>query len=198
VSTALDPALQNTYTRQRPATSNVRSRANFGIPHRRRVERPPAGSRHGERQPSIRRLHGAGLYPRSWTRWPRRHGGRRRHVHRVQPCAEYVNLTPINITRNLSDANSDYYTWEVTATRRETGRWSLLASFAETWRTAKRISAPERRSRPTRSSIRWRSEHYKPGRERSTRPSDCPANCASPPYIAINRGPVRPHVRGHR
>jgi hypothetical protein len=46
---------------------------------------------------------------------------------------EYLSLPPINITRNLADENSDYYTWEVTATKRETGRWSLLASFAETW-----------------------------------------------------------------
>jgi hypothetical protein len=44
-----------------------------------------------------------------------------------------VGLAPINITRNLTDSDSDYYTWEVTATKRETGRWSLLASFAETW-----------------------------------------------------------------
>jgi hypothetical protein len=42
-------------------------------------------------------------------------------------------LPPVNITRNINEAKSDYYTWEITATRRETGRWSLLASFAETW-----------------------------------------------------------------
>jgi hypothetical protein len=39
----------------------------------------------------------------------------------------------LNITTLLAGADSDYYTWEVTATKRETGRWSLLASFAETW-----------------------------------------------------------------
>jgi len=40
----------------------------------------------------------------------------------------------VNLTANLPDsANSDYYTWEITATKREVGRWSLLASFAETW-----------------------------------------------------------------
>ncbi len=46
----------------------------------------------------------------------------------------------VNITTNL-DADSDYYTWEVTATKRETGRWSLLASFAQTWRSEAALSA---------------------------------------------------------
>ena len=39
----------------------------------------------------------------------------------------------VNFTRNLERADSDFYTWEVTANRRQTGRWSLLASFATTW-----------------------------------------------------------------
>ncbi|PYQ79352.1 MAG: hypothetical protein DMG01_09015 [Acidobacteria bacterium] len=48
--------------------------------------------------------------------------------------AQYVGLAAVNLTTNLPDtANSDYYTWEITATKRETGTWSLLASFAETW-----------------------------------------------------------------
>ena len=46
--------------------------------------------------------------------------------------AAALALSPVNVTTNIP-ADSDYYTWEVTATRRETGRWSLLASFAETW-----------------------------------------------------------------
>lgn len=49
--------------------------------------------------------------------------------------------TPVNITTNLADAESDYYTWEVTATKRETGRWSLLASFAQTWRSEAALAA---------------------------------------------------------
>src|SRR5207244_11796448 len=47
---------------------------------------------------------------------------------------QYVGVPAVNLTTDLPDsANSDYYTWEITATRREIGRWSLLASFAETW-----------------------------------------------------------------
>ncbi len=51
--------------------------------------------------------------------------------HNLAP--ELVSLPPVNITTNLANTDSDYYTWEITGTRRETGRWSLLASFAETW-----------------------------------------------------------------
>ena len=39
----------------------------------------------------------------------------------------------VNFTRNLELADSNYYTWEVTANRRQTGRFSMLASFARTW-----------------------------------------------------------------
>ena len=31
------------------------------------------------------------------------------------------------------DFPSDYYTWEMTARKRMTNRWSLLASFARAW-----------------------------------------------------------------
>ena len=39
----------------------------------------------------------------------------------------------MNLTTNMG-ANRNYYTWEITATKRDTGgRWSLLTSFAKTW-----------------------------------------------------------------
>jgi hypothetical protein len=45
----------------------------------------------------------------------------------------FTGLPVINITTNLPE-NSNYYTWEITATKRDTGgRWSLLGSFAKTW-----------------------------------------------------------------
>jgi hypothetical protein len=46
---------------------------------------------------------------------------------------EFLGVPPVNLTTNLPDAHSEYYTWEITATRRQTERWSLLASFTETW-----------------------------------------------------------------
>ena len=47
--------------------------------------------------------------------------------------AESLNAAPVNLTTNLADSNSDYTTWEVTATKRQNARWSLLASFTHTW-----------------------------------------------------------------
>jgi hypothetical protein len=46
-----------------------------------------------------------------------------------------------NITTNLPGANSDYYTWELTATKRETSYWSLQASIAHTWRRETALGA---------------------------------------------------------
>jgi outer membrane receptor protein involved in Fe transport len=54
---------------------------------------------------------------------------------------EAAALAPVNITTNIPETDSDYYTWEITATRRETGRWSLLASFAQTWRSEAALGA---------------------------------------------------------
>jgi hypothetical protein len=38
-----------------------------------------------------------------------------------------------NVQMNVTDADSDFYTWEITGTKRFTNRWSLLASYAHTW-----------------------------------------------------------------
>jgi hypothetical protein len=46
---------------------------------------------------------------------------------------EALSAAPVNLTTNPPDSNSEYYTWEITATRRQSGRWSLLASFTHTW-----------------------------------------------------------------
>ena len=46
---------------------------------------------------------------------------------------DLMGLAPVNIVRNVPDADSDYWTWDITATRRFTGRWSLVAGFAHTW-----------------------------------------------------------------
>ena len=45
-----------------------------------------------------------------------------------------LTLPVVNRTLNLgSGADRNYYTWEITATRRQAGSWSLLASVARTW-----------------------------------------------------------------
>jgi hypothetical protein len=49
-------------------------------------------------------------------------------------AAEFLGLPVVNRTLNLgSGADRNYYTWEATATRRQAGGWSLLASVARTW-----------------------------------------------------------------
>jgi hypothetical protein len=47
---------------------------------------------------------------------------------------ELLSLPVINRTLNLGPgADRNYYTWEATATRRQAGSWSVLASFTRTW-----------------------------------------------------------------
>jgi len=41
--------------------------------------------------------------------------------------------TPFNLRTSHPDQHNDYYTWEITGTRRMSNRWSLVASFAKTW-----------------------------------------------------------------
>ena len=46
---------------------------------------------------------------------------------------EFVGLPSNNIVRNVPGSSSEYWTWEIDATRRAQGRWSLGAGFAHTW-----------------------------------------------------------------
>ena len=46
----------------------------------------------------------------------------------------YLSLSPNQQLANLNSVgDSNYYTWEVTAAKRQSGRWSMLGSFSETW-----------------------------------------------------------------
>jgi hypothetical protein len=47
--------------------------------------------------------------------------------------ASSLALPPDQVIRNFANQDSDYYTWELTANRRQQGRWSLLASVSTTW-----------------------------------------------------------------
>jgi len=133
-STALDPNLQNTYTRQATTYVEREVAANFGVRTgfvwngRRQVRGNVNANRPfaGYTVPVVIRDPG----PDGRAGTP--DDGATFTAYNLAP--EFTTLPIVNITRNLGDAaNSDYYTWEITATRRETGRWSLLASFAETW-----------------------------------------------------------------
>jgi hypothetical protein len=47
-------------------------------------------------------------------------------------AAPFVGRTN-NVQRNNPDANADFYTWEITGTKRYSRSWSLLASYTFTW-----------------------------------------------------------------
>ena len=49
------------------------------------------------------------------------------------------------------DGDNDYYTWEVTANRRMTDEWSLMASYAITW-NREHASSPGAAANPVRSA----------------------------------------------
>ena len=46
---------------------------------------------------------------------------------------QYLGLPVVQVVKNGYFTDSDFYTWEATATRRMSGRWSLLASFSNMW-----------------------------------------------------------------
>lgn len=45
----------------------------------------------------------------------------------------FLPLPVVQVVKNGYVTNSDFYTWEVTATKRQSNRWSLLASFSNMW-----------------------------------------------------------------
>jgi hypothetical protein len=47
--------------------------------------------------------------------------------------AEALAAAAVNLTTNLPDSNSDYYTWELSASKRPRAAWSLMASVTHTW-----------------------------------------------------------------
>lgn len=53
----------------------------------------------------------------------------------------YLALPLQQVIRNIPNEKSDFYTWEVTANKRQAGRWSLLASFSQTFSYQSPISA---------------------------------------------------------
>ena len=133
VSTALDPDLQNTYTHQTTAYFEREVAANFGVRTgfvwngRRRVRATVNANRPFDAYNLPVTIPDPGPDGRTGTADD---GGT---FTAYNLAAANASLPPVNITRNIDEAKSDYYTWEITATRRETGRWSLLASVAETW-----------------------------------------------------------------
>ena len=55
------------------------------------------------------------------------------HIQGYELLPELVRSPPANIVRNVPNSNSEYWTWDITATRRFSRRWSLVAGFSHTW-----------------------------------------------------------------
>lgn len=55
-------------------------------------------------------------------------------IQAVELRADLRDSLPVeNIVRNVPGADSTYWTWDIIATRRFAGRWSLTAGFSHTW-----------------------------------------------------------------
>jgi hypothetical protein len=132
LATAVDPNLQNTFTRQattyveREVAPNFGVRTGFVWNGRRQVRATINQNRPLDAYNVPVTIQDPGPDGRLGT------GDDGGTFTAYSLSAAALALPPVNVTTNIP-ADSDYYTWEVTATKRETGRWSLLASFAETW-----------------------------------------------------------------
>lgn len=140
-STTFDPDLENTYVRQatfyaeRELPGNIGVRSGFVWNGRRQVRG----------QINVNRPLSAYTVPRSITdpgpdgRLGTADDGAAFTAYDLSAAA--LAQPVVNITKNLDDADSDYYTWEMTATKRESKGWSILASIAHTWRSEAALGA---------------------------------------------------------
>ena len=130
-STRLDPGIENTYVRQASAYIE-------------REVAPDVGVRTGmvlnaKRQP-VARSTSAGRsvrYPVPVAAVDPGPDGRLGSADDGETLTAYdltaasLSASPVNLTTTLSDSDSEYDTWEITATKRQRTGWSLLASFTE-------------------------------------------------------------------
>jgi hypothetical protein len=134
VSTQLDPDIENTFVQQfslyleREAAANFGVRTGFVWNGRRQVY----GTYDATRPLSAYNAPAIVADPGPDGRVGTVDDGGSVTAYNLDPAA--LARTPVNTTTNLGpESDSDYYTWEVSATRRQASWWSLLASFANTW-----------------------------------------------------------------
>ena len=132
-STRLDPDIENTYVHQASAYIEREVAPDFGV--RTGVvlnaRRQPYGTINVSRPLEAYAVPVAVIDPGPDGRLGSADDGATVTAYNL--TAESLSAPPVNLTTNLPDSNSEYYTWEITATKRQSGRWSLLASFTETW-----------------------------------------------------------------
>jgi hypothetical protein len=133
-ATTFDPDLENTYVRQATVYLEREVAANFGVRTgfvwngRRQVR----GTINVNRPLSAYSVPIAIRDPGPDGRTGTADDGGMFTAFNLAP--EFQGRPIVNIARNLDGTDSDYYTWEITGTKRMTGRWALLGSFAHTWR----------------------------------------------------------------
>jgi Carboxypeptidase regulatory-like domain len=133
-ATLVDPNLENTYQRQFTTYLEREVAPNFGV----RTGFVWNGRRQGRATYNLNQPFEAFNVPVT-VQDPGPDGvigngddGKTFQAYNLDPA--YLSLAPDQMLKNLSSTwDSDYYTWEVTASKRQSGRWSLLASFSETW-----------------------------------------------------------------
>ena len=132
-STRLDPDIRNTYVRQAAAYIEREVAPNFGVRTGVVVnaKRQPYGTINVSRPLGAYAVPVTAIDPGPDGLFGSADDGAT--VTAYDLTAASLSAPPVNLTTNLPDSNSDYYTWETTATKRDTGRWSLLASFTHTW-----------------------------------------------------------------
>lgn len=132
-ATQMDPQLENSYVRQLSAYVEREVAAGFGV--RSGVvwngRRNPYGSVNVNRPLSAYSDPIDVQDPGPDGRLSTADDGDTITAYNLAPDALARGVT--NLTRNLERSDADFYTLELAANKRESNRWSLLASFAYTW-----------------------------------------------------------------
>ncbi len=133
VSTRLDPGIENIYVNQASAYIEREVAPDFGVRTGMvlNARRQPYGTINVSRPLGAYSIPVAVVDPGPDGRVPSADDGGT--VTAYDLTAASLSASPVNLTTSLPDSNSDYYTWEITATKRQRSGWSLLASFTHTW-----------------------------------------------------------------
>jgi hypothetical protein len=132
-STVVDPNLEDTFTREYSAWFERELAANFGV----RTGLVVRQIRNQRANADANRPFSAFNVPATFPdpgpdgRAGTADDGAPIRGFNIDPS--FIGRPTLTTVANQPDANGDYYTWEASANRRMSGRWSLRASFTHTW-----------------------------------------------------------------
>ena len=132
-STRLDSGIENTYVHQSSAYVEREVAPEFGVRSGviLNAKRQPHGTINVSRPLSAYSVPVAVVDPGPDGRTGSGDDGGTVTAYDLTP--ESLNASPVNLTTGLPNSDSEYVTWEITATKRERRGWSMLASFTQTW-----------------------------------------------------------------